>query len=111
MRAFDGDSEQGLLQPPHQDAGEKEMREKIEHILRTCFTSEARERIKRIGVVKPQKADEIQMKVINEIQTHRMRVPVTDEALIQFLSAGQETQESESVRKINIVRKGFSDEF
>ena len=91
------------------DSENSAKQEQIEAILRAYLTPDARERIKRISIVKPQKASEIELSIINEIRTNRMVPPITDDKLLEFLSKGKAAEECENHRKIRFVRKSAFD--
>ena len=81
--------------------------EQVDAILRMWISPDARERIKRIAVVKPEKAKEVEQSLIRAIQAKQMIPPVSDEQLLRFLTRENSTKEN----RINFVRKSTFDDY
>jgi programmed cell death protein 5 len=64
---------------------EKEVRAAREQMLRVIFTSEARERLNNVRMVKPDLADSIESQILQLVSSGRLRKQVNDEDLKQML--------------------------
>ncbi len=74
-----------------QNAGEQEKQTKAarEQMVRMVFSSEARDRLNTIRMVKPQVAESIENQMIQLAASGRLRRQVTDEELKELLSSVQ----------------------
>ena len=54
-------------------------------LLRQILTTEARQRLGRIRLVKPSFAEQLELQLIQAAQTGRMRLPITDQQLRTIL--------------------------
>ena len=92
------------MQKQQEDAAA--MEEQRDMTLRAILDSEARERLKRIACVKPEKTRSIENYVIQSVRQGRLQPPVSDSKLKQLLEAMTESQGgSKSGPKITFVRK------
>ena len=85
-----GGAGQGQMSAEDMQRQQEESRQKEEQhatMLRAVLDSEARERLKRIAVVKPEKARAIENYVIQSVRQGRMAPPVNDSKLKQLLEA------------------------
>lgn len=91
-------------QADRQGAAEEAKREQVEAqkkaILRQVLTSEARERLQRIKMARPDKAKRIEQQLIQLAASGRIQQKLTDEQLKKILAESQ----SDS-RDINIERR------
>ncbi len=73
-------------------AGDQERRAKAarDQMLRVVFTSEARERLTNIRMVKPDLAESIESQIIQLVSSGRLKHQVTDEELKQMLGQLQQ---------------------
>ena len=77
--------------------------EQMDSMLRSALTAEARDRIKRIAVVKPERAREVEIQILTAVRAGRLQPPVSDEIVKEMLTnaSGGGTGTS----KITVVRK------
>eukprot|EP01064_Diplonema_japonicum_P030984 TRINITY_DN5406_c2_g2_i1.p1 TRINITY_DN5406_c2_g2~~TRINITY_DN5406_c2_g2_i1.p1 ORF type:complete len:117 (+),score=40.74 TRINITY_DN5406_c2_g2_i1:54-404(+) len=79
--------------------------------LRAILDSEARERLKRIAVVKPEKSRAIENYVIQSVKQGRMQPPISDSKLKSLLEAMQDQSGAGSNGpKITFARKVRDDD-
>ena len=73
------------------DRGERERRERAarDQMLRVVFSTEARERLSNIRMVKPDLAESIENQVFQLAASGRLRKQISDEELKQMLGAYQ----------------------
>jgi len=67
-------------------------------VLRQIMTSEARQRLNRIKLVKPEFAEQIELQLIQIAQTGKMKLPITDEQLKWILSRLQPASKEFKIR-------------
>eukprot|EP00755_Sulcionema_specki_P020451 Sspe_Gene.71970::Locus_42792_Transcript_1_1_Confidence_1.000_Length_563::g.71970::m.71970/K06875/PDCD5, TFAR19; programmed cell death protein 5 len=87
-----------------------EMEEQRDTMLRGILDAEARERIKRISCVKPDKARNIENYLIQAVRQGRMQPPISDSALRNVLEAVSEQGGSAQGPKITFARKTRDDD-
>ena len=80
--------QQGQLQESleEQDAQKKELEERRRTILRSILTTQAKERLGRIKVARPEMAGEIENQLIMLVQGGRLKNKINDEQLRMLLS-------------------------
>jgi len=74
--------------------------EQKQAVLRQILTPEARQRLTRIRLVKPEFAGQLELQLIQTAQTGRIRLPITDEQLRLLLSKLQPQKREIKVRRI-----------
>jgi programmed cell death protein 5 len=89
--------EQPQKQPDKQAAESKAMREAA---LRMTLTSEARQRLANVKMVRPDLASSIEEYVIQLASSGKLRKPVDDEQVKQMLVALQEKKREINIRRI-----------
>ena len=70
-----------------QQEQQRQMEDQRDATLRAILDADSRERLKRIAVVKPDKARNIENYVIQSVRQGRLAPPVTDSKLKQLLEA------------------------
>jgi programmed cell death protein 5 len=86
------DSEPDRSQPDKQmSRAERERQEKVarEQMLRVIFTTEARERLSNIRMVRPDLAESIENQLFELAASGRLKKQITDEELKQMLGSFQ----------------------
>lgn len=83
-------------QAEQQDAVENQKQAALRQIL----TLEARQRLTRIKLVKPEFASQLELQLIQTAQTGRVKLPITDEQLMVLLSKLQPEKREIRVRRI-----------
>ena len=80
--------QQGQLQESLEEQGaqKKELEEKRRTILRSILTTQAKERLGRIKVARPEMAEEIENQLIMLVQGGRLKNKINDEQLRMLLS-------------------------
>lgn len=81
---------------------QKQLEEQRKAILRTVLTIEARERLGRIKVARPEIAENVEHQLILLAQSGRLKTKVTDQQLRELLQ-----RIIPKKRDIKITRKGF----
>lgn len=69
-------------------------------ILRQIMTTEARERLNRIKLVKPEFAEQVELQLIQIAQSGKIKFPITDEQLKLILTRLQSTRREFKFRRI-----------
>jgi programmed cell death protein 5 len=90
-------SEQPQKQPEKESAERKMMREAA---LRMALTSEARQRLANVKMVRPDLAASIEEYVIQLASSGKLRKPVDDDQVKQMLGALQEKKHEINIRRI-----------
>ena len=93
-------SQEGLVEEEQKQ--QKQFEEQRKTILRTVLTTDARERLGRIKVARPEIAENIENQLITLAQSGRLKTKVTDEQLQELLKRILPKK-----RDIKITRKGF----
>jgi programmed cell death protein 5 len=83
-----------------QEMKEKEFEQQRQHLLRLILTSEARERLGRIRIARPDIAEAIENQLIMLAQSGRLQSKITDEYLKELLARVMPKK-----KEINIRRK------
>eukprot|EP01059_Diplonema_ambulator_P020819 TRINITY_DN34735_c0_g1_i1.p1 TRINITY_DN34735_c0_g1~~TRINITY_DN34735_c0_g1_i1.p1 ORF type:complete len:114 (+),score=38.37 TRINITY_DN34735_c0_g1_i1:56-397(+) len=110
------DPTEGMQQMSVEDHQKKQeqmqqQEEQRDATLRAILDSEARERLKRISCVKPEKARAIENYVIQSVRQGRMQPPISDNKLKSLLEAMQDQGGSTSSGpKITFARKARDDD-
>ncbi|EGG24851.1 hypothetical protein DFA_03096 [Cavenderia fasciculata] len=78
----------------------REQEERRQHIILQILTHDARERLSRIAMVKPDKARQIEDMLVNAAQTGRLSEKVDEQKLISLLE-----QISEKAKKTTVIMK------
>lgn len=67
-------------------------------LLRKILTPEARQRLTNIKMVKPEFAEQLELQLIQIVQTGKLRIPITDEVLKRLLIQIQAREEQREIR-------------
>ena len=94
--------QQMLSQEAGEEAHEKEFEEQKKAVLRKILTTEARERLGRIKVARPEIAENIEYQLIMLAQSGKLKNKINDEQLRGLLS-----KLIPKKRDITIKRRGF----
>jgi len=68
--------------------------------LRQVLTLEARQRLNRLKLVKPEFVEQLELQLIQAAQSGKVRLPITDEQLKELLSRLQTQQRGVSIRRL-----------
>lgn len=80
------------------------------NILSQLLTPEASDRLSRIGMVKEERARNLENQLIMMARAGRLPGRVTEEQLVQLLQAGQEAQQKAEPKIVFSRRKGGYDD-
>ena len=75
-----------------------EVEGKKQSLLRQILTPEARERLGRIRLVKPEFVEQLELQLIQAAQSGRIKLPITDTQLKELLAKLQTQQSNTNVR-------------
>ena len=81
-------------------AAQQQIEQQKRTILRRILSPEAKERLNRLKMVKPEFAAQLELQLIQLVQSGRISVPITDNQLKTMLSKLQSSK-----REINIRRR------
>eukprot|EP00759_Apiculatamorpha_spiralis_P020668 PhF_6_TR25984/c0_g1_i1/m.36634/K06875/PDCD5, TFAR19; programmed cell death protein 5 len=93
-----------------QEEKRQQQEEQMEGMLRAVLSAEARDRLKRIEVVKPERAREVEVMILNAVRAGRLTAPVSDETVKDMLTNNQGGGGGAS-SKITFVRKKMDDDW
>ena len=93
-------SEASESQPRKDQQEEKEKRALRENIMRMALTSEARQRLANVKMVKPQVAQTIEDYVIQMATTGKLKQVINDDQLKEILGSLQEKKREFTIRRI-----------
>ena len=83
--------------PQEREAGQRAMREAA---LRMTLTSEARQRLANVRMVRPDLAQSIEEYVIQLASSGRLKKPIDDEQVKQMLASMQEKKREMKIRRV-----------
>ena len=69
-------------------------------LMRRILTTKARERINRIKLVKPEFVEQLELQLIQIVQTGRIKIPINDEQLKTILVRLQPKRREFNIRRI-----------
>ncbi|UCH56818.1 MAG: DNA-binding protein [Candidatus Bathyarchaeota archaeon] len=81
---------------------QQEAEAKKEALLRQILTPEARQRLTRVRMVRPEYASQLELQLIQVAQSGRVALPINDEMLKRLLA---QIQAQQSKRDIRITRR------
>ncbi|EDP41492.1 hypothetical protein MGL_4185 [Malassezia globosa CBS 7966] len=93
----------GGVEPNEEQAAQRD--ELKRQMLSQILDGEARERLSRIALVKPQKADTISDLLLQMARSGQVRQRVTEDQLIMLLDQVDQATSQESTGKITVTRK------
>lgn len=99
-----------MAQQQQQEERREAFEEQKENMLRVILSPEGRERLKRISQVKPDRAETVEMHIIEAVRGGKLQAPVSDEVVREILGR-MSGQESEGKGQIKIVRKKNDDDW
>jgi programmed cell death protein 5 len=77
-----------------------EVQQEKQAVLRQILTSEARDRLGRIRLVKPEFVDQLELQLIQAAQGGRLKLPITDAQLKELLSKLQTQRRGINMRGV-----------
>lgn len=92
-----GASPQPSKKEPQEETSKKALRE---NFLRVALTSEARQRLANVRMVKPQLAQSIEDYIIQMVSTGKLKRVINDDELKQMLGSLQEKKRDFTIRRI-----------
>ena len=78
---------------------EQQVERQKQVLLRQIITSEARQRLTNIKMVRPQFAEQLELELIQLVQAGRIQVPITDDQLKDALSRLQSKRREPRIRR------------
>jgi len=82
------------------DAQQKEFESQKDAAIRQILTYEARQRLNRIKLVKPEFVEQIELQLIQIAQSGKVRLPIDDGQLRQILMQLQSTKKEITFRRV-----------
>ena len=92
--------------PEQEEAKRKELEEKRIHSLAKLLTSEAKERLNRIRLVKPEKARLVEDMLLQMSSQHQLGGQIQDDQIVELLNKVS----SQEKKEITIVHRGKREE-
>ena len=90
--------QQQLLDEQRRTQQQDNLENQKQSALKQILTTEARQRINRIKLVKPEFAEQIELQLIQIAQSGKVKLPITDEQLKWILSRLQSTSKEYKIR-------------
>ena len=82
------------------DRAQERLEAQKQALLRTILTTEARQRLTNIRMVRPEFAEQIELQLIQLAQTGRLRTPLDDDQLKEILRRMQSQKRDFTIRRI-----------
>jgi len=89
-----------LAQEQQETQAEQQVEMQKQAILRRILTSDARQRINNLKMVKPQFAAQLELQLIQLAQQNRISIPMTDEQLKEILTKLQSQRREIKIRRV-----------
>lgn len=89
-----------LAEEQQQSQVEQQVEIQKQAILRRILTSDARQRITNLKMVKPQFAAQLELQLIQLAQQNRISIPMTDEQLKEILTKLQSQRRDIKIRRV-----------
>jgi len=89
-----------LAQEQQQIQAEQQVEMQKQAILRRVLTSDARQRLTNLKMVKPQFAEQLELQLIQLAQQNRISIPMTDEQLKELLKKLQSQRREIKIRRV-----------
>jgi len=89
-----------LTQEQQRVQAEQQIEMQKQAILRRVLTSEARQRLNNLKMVKPQFAEQLELQLIQLAQQNRINIPMTDEQLKEILTKLQSQRRDIKIRRV-----------
>jgi programmed cell death protein 5 len=82
------------------DRAQERLEAQKQALLRTILTTEARQRLTNIRMVRPEFAEQLELQLIQLAQTGRLRTPLNDDQLKETLRRMQSQKRDYTIRRI-----------
>lgn len=93
--------QQRIAEEQQQAAAREELQRRKEAVLRRILTSEARQRLANLKIIRPEFTEQLELQLIQIAQSGKVRLPITDEMLKKILIQLQSNQKRETrIRRI-----------
>jgi programmed cell death protein 5 len=89
-----------LAQEQQQIQAQQQIEMQKQSILRRILTSDARQRITNLKIVKPQFAEQLELQLIQLAQQNKISIPMTDEQLKEILKKLQSQRRDIKIRRV-----------
>lgn len=93
------DLQRAAIEEQRQTETRRQVEAQKQAILKQILTSEARQRLTNIKMVKPEFAQQIELQLIQLAQTGRVKVPITDDQLKEALARIQSQRKEIRIRR------------
>ena len=84
------------------DRAQERLEAQKQALLRTILTTEARQRLTNIRMVRPEFAEQLELQLIQLAQTGRIRTPLNDDQLKETLRRMQSQKRDFTIRRIQV---------
>ena len=82
------------------ERGQDRLEAQKQALLRTILTTEARQRLTNIRMVRPEFAEQLELQLIQLAQTGRLKIPLSDDKLKETLRRLQSQKRDITIRRI-----------
>ena len=89
-----------LAEEQNRAVDEQQLEMQKERALRAILTPEAKQRLKRIKMVRKEFAEELELALIQSAQTGKIRIPLDDEQLKRVLSQLQSSRREIKIKRV-----------
>ncbi len=91
---------QEQMRMAQEEATKEELQARKQNILRSILTSKARERLNRVRTTRPSFADQVELQLINLVQSGQIRQQINDDQLKRILLLLQPKKKDVTIRRI-----------
>jgi len=89
-----------LVQEQQRVQAEQQIEMQKQAILRRILTSDARQRLTNLKMVKPEFAEQLELQIIQLAQQNKISIPMTDEQLKEILMKLQSQRREITIRRV-----------
>ena len=94
------DLQRRLVQEQQRAQAEQQIEVQKQAIMRRILTSDARQRINNLKMVKPEFAEQLELQLIQLAQQNKISIPMTDEQLKEILKKLQSQRREIKIRRV-----------
>jgi programmed cell death protein 5 len=91
--------QRSAMEEQRQTEARRQFEAQKQAVLKQILTPEARQRLTNIRMVKPEFADQIEVQLIQLVQTGRIKVPISDDQLKEALAKLQSQRKEIRIRR------------
>ncbi len=94
------DLQQRMSQEQQQIQAKQQLENQKQNLLRKILTSDARQRLANLKIIKPEFAEQLELQLIQIAQQGRINLPITDKQLKEILIKVQPNRRDIKIRRV-----------